>query len=48
MDTEILPERVRFAFPFTILTKPDMVRLVAGEDFRYTLRSPSLEQWLPQ
>ena len=48
MNTEILPDRIRFAFPFAILTKPDTVRLVAGEEFRYTLRSPSLEQWLPQ
>jgi bacteriocin biosynthesis cyclodehydratase domain-containing protein len=48
METEPLPKRLRFAFPFTILTKPDMVRLVAGEEFRYTLRAASLEQWLPQ
>ena len=48
MNTEILPKRIRFAFPFAILTKPDTVRLVAGEEFRYTLRSPSLDQWLPQ
>ena len=48
MNAEIVPKRVRFAFPFAILTKPDTVRLVAGEEFRYTLRSPSLEQWLPQ
>jgi len=47
MNSEVLPNRVRFAFPFAILTKPDTVRLVAGEEFRYTLRSPSLEQWLP-
>src|SRR5216117_421768 len=48
MNAEIVPKRVRFAFPFAILTKPDTVRLVAGEEFRYTLRSPSLDQWLPQ
>ena len=48
MNAEIVPKRVRFAFPFAILTKPDTVRLVAGEELRYTLRSPSLEQWLPQ
>jgi len=47
MNTEVLPNRVRFAFPFAILTRPNTVRLVAGEEFRYTLRSPSLEQWLP-
>lgn len=48
MHTEAIPRRVRFAFPFAILTRPDTVRLVAGEQFRYTLRSASLEQWLPQ
>jgi bacteriocin biosynthesis cyclodehydratase domain-containing protein len=48
MHTEALPRRVRFAFPFAILTKADTVRLVAGEQFRYTLRSTSLEEWLPQ
>src|SRR5438874_10065915 len=48
MNAEIVPKRVRFAFPFAILTKPDTVRLVAGEEFRYTLRSPSLDQWLPR
>jgi bacteriocin biosynthesis cyclodehydratase domain-containing protein len=39
--------RPRLALPFTILTGPDTVRLVAGEDFRYTLSSPGLETWLP-
>lgn len=48
MHTNIVPKRIRFAFPFAILTKSDTVRLVAGEEFRYTLRSPSLEQWLPR
>jgi len=48
MNMGILPKRIRFAFPFAILTKPDTVRLVAGEEFRYTLRSPSLDQWLPR
>ncbi len=47
MKTEVLPKQIRFAFPFAILTKPDTVRLVAGEEFRYTLRSPSLDKWLP-
>ena len=47
MKTDFLPERIRFAFAFAILTKPDTVRLVAGEELRYTLRSPSLDQWLP-
>jgi bacteriocin biosynthesis cyclodehydratase domain-containing protein len=48
MQTGLLPTRMRFAFPFAILIKPDMVRLVAGEEFRYTLRAPSLDKWLPQ
>jgi bacteriocin biosynthesis cyclodehydratase domain-containing protein len=39
--------RPRLALPFTILTGPDTVRLVAGEDFRYTLTGPGLEGWLP-
>jgi len=48
MNTRLIPNWIRFAFPFAILTKPDTVRLVAGEEFRYTLRSPSLDQWLPR
>src|SRR2546421_638029 len=39
--------RPRLALPFTILTGPDTVRLVAGEDFRYTLTAPGLDGWLP-
>jgi bacteriocin biosynthesis cyclodehydratase domain-containing protein len=39
--------RPRLALPFTILTERDTVRLVAGEDFRYTLTAPGLEDWLP-
>ncbi len=41
------PRRPRLAWPFTILTDRDTVRLVAGEDFRYTLTGPGLEHWLP-
>ena len=37
----------RLALPFTILREGDTVRLVAGEDFRYTLTSPGLGEWLP-
>ncbi len=48
MKAVTLPKRIQFAFPFAILTKPDTVRLVAGEEFRYTFRSPALEQWLPR
>jgi bacteriocin biosynthesis cyclodehydratase domain-containing protein len=39
--------RPRLALPFTVLTGPDTVRLVAGEDFRYTLTGPGLDAWLP-
>ena len=39
--------RPRFALPFTILASPGTVRLVAGEDFRYTLNADGLDQWLP-
>jgi bacteriocin biosynthesis cyclodehydratase domain-containing protein len=38
--------RPRLALPFTILTGPDTVRLVAGEDHRYTLTAPGLDGWL--
>jgi bacteriocin biosynthesis cyclodehydratase domain-containing protein len=37
----------KLALPFTVLTGPNTVRLVAGEDYRYTLTDPSLEHWLP-
>jgi bacteriocin biosynthesis cyclodehydratase domain-containing protein len=37
--------RPRLALPFTILTAPDTVRLVAGEDFRYTLTGSGLDAW---
>jgi len=39
--------RPRLAYPFTVLTEPDIVRLVAGEDYRYTLTGAGLERWLP-
>src|SRR5262249_36115796 len=42
-----LPARPFLAFGFTILPGPDRVRLVAGEDLRYTLTGPGLETWLP-
>ncbi len=42
-----LPTRPCLAPGFTILPGPDRVRLVAGEDFRYTLTGPGLEAWLP-
>jgi bacteriocin biosynthesis cyclodehydratase domain-containing protein len=42
-----LPCRPCLALPFTVLPGRDQVRLVAGEDFRFTLTGPSLETWLP-
>jgi bacteriocin biosynthesis cyclodehydratase domain-containing protein len=43
-----LPERPRLALPFTILSSPNRVRLIAGEDFRYTLDGEELDAWLPE
>src|SRR5437763_16642995 len=37
----------RLALPFSILADPGVVRLVAGEDARYTLRAARLDEWLP-
>jgi hypothetical protein len=37
----------RFALPFTVLIGRDTVRLIAGEDYRYTLTGPGLGEWLP-
>jgi bacteriocin biosynthesis cyclodehydratase domain-containing protein len=39
--------RPRLALPFTVLASPGIVRLVAGEDFRYTLQADGLDRWLP-
>lgn len=39
--------RPRLALPFTVLPAPDTIRLVAGEDFRYTLTGGGIETWLP-
>jgi hypothetical protein len=39
--------RPRLAYPFTVLTQPNVVRLIAGEDYRYTLTGAGLERWLP-
>jgi bacteriocin biosynthesis cyclodehydratase domain-containing protein len=39
--------RPRLVLPFTVLTERDTVRLVAGEDFRYTLTGEGLDGWLP-
>jgi hypothetical protein len=40
-------KRPRLALPYSILVAKDTVRLVAGEDFRYTLTAPGLDAWLP-
>jgi len=39
--------RPRPALPFTLLAEPGVVRLVAGEDLRFALRSPGIDVWLP-
>ena len=43
----MLGKRLRLALPFTVLSEPGVVRLVAGEDHRYALTAPDLELWLP-
>ena len=35
------------ALSFSVLPAKDVVRLVAGEDVRYTLSAPGIEAWLP-
>src|SRR5689334_22306202 len=37
----------KLSLPFTVIPSKDMVRLIAGEDLRYTLSAKGLEQWLP-
>ena len=39
--------RPSLALPFTIVPSANQVRLIAGEDFRYTLTGTGLETWLP-
>jgi bacteriocin biosynthesis cyclodehydratase domain-containing protein len=41
------PARPRLALPFTVIAAPGVVRLVAGEDHRYTLRADGIDRWLP-
>lgn len=45
--TVVARRRPRLALPFTVVAQPNTVRLVAGEDFRYTFRAERLEDWLP-
>jgi bacteriocin biosynthesis cyclodehydratase domain-containing protein len=47
MTADLRKRRPQLALPFTILHEMDVVRLVAGEDFRYTLAAPELGVWLP-
>ncbi len=47
MARDLLDFRPRLSQPFDVLGEPDTVRLVAGEDFRYTMRAPGLGTWLP-
>lgn len=44
---DILQKSFKFAFPFTIISKQNTVKLVAGEDYRYTLTGANLDSWLP-
>ncbi|MBK7995428.1 MAG: hypothetical protein IPK14_19225 [Blastocatellia bacterium] len=44
---DILQKSFKFAFPFTIISKQNIVKLVAGEDYRYTLTGANLDSWLP-
>lgn len=39
--------RPRLALPYTLVREPDRVRLLAGEDFRYTLSGAGIDAWLP-
>lgn len=39
--------RARLALPFTVARAPGVLRLVAGEAYRYTLRAPDIEAWGP-
>ena len=39
--------RPRLSLPFTIVPESGTVRLVGGEDVRYTLASPNIGTWLP-
>lgn len=39
--------RPKLSLPYTVLSDRDTVRLIAGEDFRYTLEGPRLAEWLP-
>lgn len=40
-------DRLELAIAATVISERDLVRVIAGEDFRFTLRGPGLEAWLP-
>jgi bacteriocin biosynthesis cyclodehydratase domain-containing protein len=41
------PRRPRLCLPTSLLTSPDRVHLIAGEDFRWTFEAPGADHWLP-
>ncbi len=41
-------DRLELAIAPTVICEPDLVRVVAGEDFRFTLRGSGLDTWLPE
>jgi bacteriocin biosynthesis cyclodehydratase domain-containing protein len=49
-DALFFKKRPRFALPYTILADSEKVRLIAGEDFRYTFESrhEPLTPWFPE
>lgn len=42
-----IPTIPQFSFPYTIVSGSNVLYLIAGEDFRYTLEGPDIDQWLP-
>jgi bacteriocin biosynthesis cyclodehydratase domain-containing protein len=40
-------DRLELAIAPTVICEPDLVRIIAGEDFRFTLRASGLDTWLP-
>jgi bacteriocin biosynthesis cyclodehydratase domain-containing protein len=43
-----IPNRPCPAFALTLLSKGDQLRLIAGEDFRWTLSAPAIGEWFPK
>lgn len=44
---DILQRSPKLALTFTILSDRHQVRLIAGEDYRYTFSGKDIDQWLP-